>query len=213
MSEPVLGYQRIELRQLAEKMIAVRAAGMELLKITGVYAPGGVSVHPLGMALIEAADLFRLLSEDTDNRMMGPLFDGGESDGPNIETRLRCIRDYCSAAEYALRIRSEGACDSERCPSVLDAGEGVGEETWLKYIAPHINSTPDGIMEVARLLDDVLESTISIFRYIEQIIEGHVKKPHEACCWEEIHRHAWHIQYHFDYAEEALISCLRVASE
>ena len=213
MNEPAYRYQRIELCQLAERLVEVRICGMELLKTTGIYTAGCQSIHPLGMALIEATDLFSLLDERVDMRSVRSLFDGGESEGPNIETRLRCIRDYCNAAQYAARIRAEDAYDSERCPFDVEEYEGVGEEEWLKRISPHANSTGHELVEVARLLDDTLESILNISRHISRLINGDVEKPHEACYWNEIYRHTWHIGFHFDYAEDALISCLRVASE
>src|SRR5207249_10380886 len=64
-------------------------------------------IYGLGLALIAAADVCRLVSRH-DKLDLAALFDGGEERGANLYTRMRYVRDLCSSALFAVGIhRSE----------------------------------------------------------------------------------------------------------
>ena len=65
------------------------------------------SLMPLALALFETADLIKLLFH-VDKTVIRNLFCGDEDTSPNIDTRLRCIRDLCSACVFGLTKRSDG---------------------------------------------------------------------------------------------------------
>ncbi len=160
----------------------------------------------LGLALIAAADVCRLVSRH-DKLDLAALFDGGEERGANLYTRMRCVRDLCSSALFAVGIhelRSSAAIDSDFAiepakPLIL---------LWSDLIHNHANAMePETVKEVAQLCDDVFES---LFCAVEWLKASRRKDPG---AWGEISRHIQHIRDHFDYAEHALIHSLRKSEE
>jgi hypothetical protein len=80
-----------------------------------------------------------------------------------------------------------------------------GEDFWLEKLGPYLDVTNNEcIVEVARLLDDVLESVVIMSGNIENVLKGNNKSS-----WTELYRQASHVKDHFDYAEHYVISCVR----
>src|SRR3989441_11984787 len=158
--------------------------------------------YGLGFALFAAADLCGLVGsrEELD---LALLFDGGEDRGPNLYTRMRCIRDLCSAAFCAANEqgqKSGGIFDLEW--TIHPAKTAM--QIWLCIVTAHANdSDPNTVQEVTRLFDDVFESLLCVVECLSAAKQG------EPRAWPEISRHIAHVREHFDYSEEALINSLR----
>jgi hypothetical protein len=164
----------------------------------------GGSLLPLAIGLIESAALFSLFDPSTkDTGAVRALFDGGETAGPNLDTRLRCIRDLCSASVYSLRVKafhSNGATPQ----SCTDDVETPGEHEWVQLISSYACSGDDkAIVETSRLLDDLFEGMVHIARNLRRLAEGMA-----AGSWNEVYRSACHIRDHCDYAEEMVVACI-----
>ena len=86
---------------LSALVTAIELAGCNLLKKHAPIDSSCRSLWPLGIALVEGASLFSILTSSVQEcEGIHHLFDGGEEAGPNLDTRLRCIRDLCSASIY-----------------------------------------------------------------------------------------------------------------
>jgi hypothetical protein len=195
--------------QRAAVRAIIESAAYDLIRTYQAFEPSCRSLWPLGLALLEGAALFAVLeSTANDHHAIADLFDGGESNGPNLDTRLMCIRNLCGASIYGLRQRaSEGsACDQSGC---TEAVEAPGEAFWAKLISQYVASN-DGptITEVARLLDDVFEETARIAKYVKARLPYVPPKS-----WNEIYRAVCHIRDHIDYGESMILSCIKAASE
>jgi len=164
------------------------------------------SLVPLGLALAEMAQLFEELL------VAGPpevhaLFDGGETNGPNLDTRLKYIRDLCSASSYAVRGRIGDAFHA--FVAAPDAPvESPGESAWLTILSEQANyGCHDSVVELARLLDDTFEAGAEIANSLGVFVTA------EPACWNEVLRNLHHIRDHFDCAETLLIACMRPSKD
>jgi hypothetical protein len=163
------------------------------------------SLMPLAFALMEAVDLYSFICDTSNKLRIANLFDANEVTMPNIDTRLRTIRDLCSASNYGLQKRSEEFPDNTPVDSKSLEGIPLGEGFWLETLRPYLDTANHkDSLEVARLLDDVLESVIIISENLNSLLKGSV-----AGSWNETYRQTSHIRDHFDYAEDSLISCIR----
>src|SRR5262245_6771087 len=121
-----------------QRMHDIQVAAEPLLNAPEPMRSACDSLLPLGLALVGLAELFSLLGSDNQEHI-NSLFDGGEMTGPNIDTRLRCIRDLCGATAYALRVKQQ-----HNTASALDKGgvsdQTPGEAAWFGFIARHTNS-------------------------------------------------------------------------
>ncbi len=162
--------------------------------------------HGLGLALIAGADICRLVSGG-DKLDLAALFDGGEERGANLYTRIRCVRDLCSSALFAVGIHER------KYTAAIDSGVTMEPakplmQLWSDVIHNHANAIePETVKEVAQLCDDVFESLLCV---VEWLKASRGKDPR---AWGEISRHIQHIRDHFDYAEHALIHSLRKSEE
>jgi hypothetical protein len=187
----------------------IQSMGRQLLGSHDLVDSPIQSLLPLGLALVEGGSLFSEFNPSMDQGAdLGALFDGGETAGPNLHTRLRYIRDLCSASGYGLQ---ERALRSNRpsTESSNDAVETPGERAWANLIATHASSRDEKcIEEVARLLDDVLEAMIRIVANLRGLASGL-----SWGSWSEVDRHICHIRDHFDYAEDMVLDCIQPAKE
>jgi hypothetical protein len=168
------------------------------------------SLWPLGGALVEGAMLYALLQADPSGNhkvSLARLFDGGESEGPNIETRLKCIRDLCSASIFALEDRSANL--EVQVGDVMEPIETPGVSYWCGLLSTCFPQKDNqAVTEVARLLDDVFSELVRITICLQVLAEEN--RPD---IWPEIWRAASHIRDHFDYAEEIVIDSIVAAEE
>jgi hypothetical protein len=119
---------------------------------------------------------------------------------------LKCIRDLCSASDFALEARSlndrEGLVPDS--PEHIDTPGGL---YWANLIPGYVRLRAEkSIVEVARLLDELLEEVVRIARAIVSLGTAP-----SSCPWKEMHRAVRHIRDHFDFAEEMVIDCVRPA--
>jgi hypothetical protein len=163
-------------------------------------------LNALALALLVAAELCEIASSDTGADLM-TLFDGGESSGPNIYTRMRCLRDLCSAASWSLHVRENDTLREDNIQS--DWGrQRPPVEFWRDVFNRFAdNSDPTMSFEVTSLLDDALEAILSAAQLLTSTDSE--RGPN----WMEIHRHIDHVRDHFDYAETFLIGSLRAGVE
>ncbi len=128
---------------------------------------------------------------------------------PNLDTRLTCIRDLCSASLCGLEKREDELTGLTSSEELSEDQPSLGDKLWLEVIEPYAQpNESEALLEVARLLDDVLEAILSISDHL-----GNLLKDRGTGSWGEIARHAQHIRDHFDYAEDALVSIIRPAEE
>jgi hypothetical protein len=162
--------------------------------------------YTLGLALIAAAEICDIASSHN-NSDLASLFDGGEDRGPNLHTRMRCVRDLCSAAVWPISLRDEQSLGDRHDEPTADSVKPTAE-FWRRIIAQFANtSQPGAVSELSALLDDTMESLISISQLLKNCeLNGGYE-------WAEIQRQTEHVRDHFDYAEEMLIASLWPASE
>lgn len=184
---------------ITREILQLAAVSNKILKREAVYKEPCLSLVPLALSLKETCDLYSKLLHAPNSMDLQSLFDGGEELTPNIDTRLKCIRDLCSASIYGLKKRSQGEADQD-----VEYSAGPGQEYWIKIIEAYTNTdTQNNTIEAAKLLDDLLESMIAIAHTLSGIFD------HGNGSWNEAYRHAKHIRDHYDYAEDFIISCLR----
>lgn len=189
---------------MEEKLNSIHEIAHEIIKTSKPYESPCYSLMPLSLALLEAEDLFKIFSL-CDDLMLKNLFKGDDELSPNIDTRLRCIRDLCSASVYALMKRAE---ESDSSASILmhNTSKSIDEKTWMEIFKHY--TKPEYCVELARLLDDILEAILSI----SDILSGFLTNGEKAD-WNELSRHIMHIKDHCDYAEDIIISCIVPAEE
>jgi hypothetical protein len=162
--------------------------------------------YTLGLALIAAAELFEIVSSGNDLDLAS-LFDGGEDRGPNLYTRMKCVRDLCSAAVWPISLRNENSLAGLQAKSTSHCVM-PSAELWHRIIARFANtSAPDAVSEISALMDDTMESLLCISELLRH------RDRNDSYQWTEIQRHTEHVRDHFDYAEETLIASLRPANE
>lgn len=196
--------------RLTERMKEVRRQALSVLQSAeahDVTAPCNYLI-PLALALLEAAHLFQLFGESKIQLNLDHLFDGGQSHGPNLDTRLKYIRDMCGAAVYGI---NRHALESVELQYKIEVEETStpGELAWVKLLREGTSiQESETLREMARLLDDILESILGI----SQNLSG-IKGKAGPLFWNEIYRHAVHVRDHYDYAEDKVISSMRPSSE
>src|ERR1700687_843574 len=137
-----------------EVVADIESVGYAVLRSHQVVESPCRTLWPLGLALIESAALFSVL--DALPPAQGQpctLLDGGESAGPNIDTRLRVIRDLCSASAYALsEMSSEQVPDVEDAPVVVV--ETPGGLHWVTLLREFLGPSDETcVTELCRLLN------------------------------------------------------------
>ncbi len=165
-------------------------------------------MHPqsLGFALLAASDICRVVSLG-DRLRLAALFDGGEDRGPNLDTRMRCVRDLCSAASFAINLRAQGA-GREPEPRWSVAPPKIAKQIWHAIVRQHANAADArSVSEVIHLLDDAFESLLCVSECLKEAGRRNRR------AWGEISRHITHVRDHFDYAEQALISSMKRGRE
>jgi hypothetical protein len=189
-----------EKNQVSNKMSKLSTVADRILEEPVVYEKPCFSLVPLALALMETFDLYSNIFDSSDYHVIESFFDANEESMPNIDTRLKCIRDLCSSTVYALQKRAEEDVQH----SQVDSQTHLGQNYWVSILKPHTNYTNSAdIVEAARLLDDLLESMIIVSETLHNLFN--VNKG----SWNEVYRHVRHIIDHYDYAEEFIISCLR----
>jgi hypothetical protein len=152
--------------------------------------------------------LFRALEAGANEKLApNELFDGGESAGPNIDTRLRFLRDLCSSSTFTVRDRASAAAQAH-FEEAVSSIESPGETYWIRLVTQltAINPADPNVVELGRLLDDVYTETERIANALNTVTT------HEALIdWDEILRAINHVRDHYDYAEEMIIECIRPA--
>ena len=159
----------------------------------------------LALALIFAAEICEAASSERNTQLIG-LFDGGETDTPNLHTRMKGVRDLCSAAAWSIQGRSgEVSIPNDKYVSSVKKPAAAVWANLVNRFGSECDPRVAG--EVAALLDDTFESLLSV----SQLLESPESNSSDA--WTEISRHIAHVRDHFDYAEEFLIATLRESSE
>ena len=162
------------------------------------------TLEPLALSMLETINLYSILFGLVDKKNFTDLFDGNETITPNIDTRLKYIRDLVSASKYVLKKKSEKNPQNEYENSISNDVQ-MGEFFWYSLLKPYLGTTDtNDLLELSRLLDDIFESMIVISDGINSFFDKKHKNP-----WNEILRQIEHIRDHFDYAETHLISCLQ----
>ena len=167
----------------------------------------------LGAALLEGACLYSALNDPypLDSEKIRPMFDGGESNGPNIDSRLRIIRDLCSASTFALNALSCNDGSNPKEEFIDDSFKESEHEQriWLgPFVAVSALNNEGERTELCRLLGDVFESFVHV-SHILQILQDNADKR----LWNEAYREVCHIRDHFDYAEEILMASIFASSD
>jgi len=160
-------------------------------------------LQPLALALLESISLFKILGDQLKPKDLKVIFDSTESRGPNLYTKLRYIRDLCSAADYGLD-KLSGDYHEIDFDIVDKEVKTHGEQKWKAIIFKYVMDKTNNILEVARLLDDIYGSVQNICGCLDKI-NGNKTKSY----WNEIHREVCHIKDHFDYAEDALLNIMQ----
>jgi hypothetical protein len=196
--------------QLPEKITKVKEVAQNLFLYSHAEERASCySLVPLSLALMEASQLYSMFCCSSDKSLLSALFDGNETKMPNLDTRLKCIRDLCSASNYGLNKRDENSSGSSILTKSNKKQSSPGAELWLEIIKKYAQPTKPGILlEVARLIDDILESMLCISNNLDNFF---IRK--ETTSWDEIVRHSNHIKDHFDFAEDALIATMRPAEK
>ena len=193
--------------KLAEKLDFIRDVGKQVLHYEHSEKESCCSLMPLALVLIEAAKLYSLFFNPSDSSTFRDLFDGGQENMPNLDTRLNTIRDLCSASRYGLIWRAERSPDLGLQSQPHEPSNTPGEAFWVELLEPYAEPGEyKDLVEAARLIDDVLEAILDIGKNLKEIFDGG-----NLGSWNEIARHADHIRDHFDYAEESLISIMKPA--
>jgi len=157
----------------------------------------------LARALLITAEICEVISSGKNADLKG-LFDGGESNIPNLYTRMKAMRDLCSAAVWSIQVRSNRSSSTNE-EDILNV-EKPDAGLWRGLVKQFAN-IPDARAadEVSALVDDTLEALLAVSRLLE--------RPDTSGRWTEILRHLSHVRDHFDYAEEFLIATLHASSE
>jgi hypothetical protein len=183
----------------------IHSAGCDLFKNRETVPSACCSLLPLGIGLVEGAALFSVFDASIgQEEAVRSLFDGGETRGPNLYTRLKCVRDLFSASSYALREKclQDAAILSDNNPVAVAT---PGELQWIALMARHTCARDEEcVREVARLLDDSLEAMIAI----ASNLRGVSTLPPRSGSRNEVYRHVCHVRDHFDYAEDMLLACI-----
>lgn len=205
--------RRLTSEEIKSQLIFLQEVGKELLSYEFDILNPLNSLRPLGMALLEGYDLYLLLLVSQSSGKLSDLFDGPAEKGPNIDNWLKYIRDLCSASEYCIRWRPSSNRMKNECKRrIKEIPEiSIGEEIWSNIITPYIRQLKEKIalIEISRLLDDMLEALLSIALLLKNISIEDLSEE----IWDEIHRHIMHIRDHYDYAEEFVIDVLRLPIE
>lgn len=163
------------------------------------------SLVPLGFALLHVAALFEVLVDGHGSRI-AQLFSGDEDESPNIDTRLRSVRDLCSASSYAARYRSQKALNASAPGYDSHPSGAPGDQFWYQIIRRFVDwPAEDDLIEVCRFLDEMFEAALEI---AEMLRSGGST---EQQVWDEVYRHVTHVRDHYDCVEEAIIDCIRPA--
>jgi hypothetical protein len=187
-----------------KKLIVLQTVGKQLLDSELDIEGPLDSLKPLGMVLLEGFNLFSILISGSYEKIHN-LFDGGEEKGPNIDTRLKFMRDLISASNRATYTRASLTHEAEDLPGVSVVGID-----WLESISPHVEQHDESVLtEVLELINETLEALLSIAMMLNTSNLDSVSKE----VWREIHRHVVHIRDHYDYAETYIIDMLRPAEE
>ena len=192
----------LEILKTLEEMECWAASLFQDKKLTDDVNQGWI---PIGLALWATSKLYRLLLQNPESQQLTQLFDGGELQGPNLDTRLKYIRDLCGASSYFFKRHCEETAETSVGP--IEAVQTPGESAWSALISSYIRSQ-ETIQEVSRLLDDVLEAMLCIYQNLLLIQDRR-----EGAILDEVHRHLTHIADHFDYAEEMVIEAMNPAED
>ncbi len=158
-----------------------------------------LSVKPLALLLTQSADLLKLSSGAC---WPVEMLNADESGGPNLHTRLRCLRDLASGAVFAAEARWRENEAFEDASSVQHVSFTVD---WEGLLRRYCNTEADAqvVREVVNVLDDVVEAAV--------LIAAEFVAPPRLPDWNEVTRHLIHIRDHFDFAEQHVIDILRAA--
>lgn len=172
-------------------------------RLVGESAMGRLDM--LTLALMFAAEICEATQSEHNSDLAG-LFDGGEPDLPNLYTRMKAVRDLCSAALWSIQVRSDNASYSND-EHVSAAGKPAAA-LWRELVSEFGDNCDAGVAdEVVALLDDTFGSLLAASQLLESSESNSSDK------WTEIHRHIMHVRDHFDYAEEFLIATIRKSSD
>ncbi len=160
---------------------------------------------PIKLALLATAQLYQQFLPHPDLHQVRQLLDGGEPHEPNLNTRLRYIRDLCSASTYFFKMKGRNSSDHSLDPVTMV--QTPGEKVWSAWLANEVPESAN-VQELARLLDDVLEAMLCVY-YNLLLLEDHDQE----AIFDEVHRHLTHVVGHFDYAEEFLIEAMHPAPD
>ena len=190
------------LRQCALKL---RAASRCILPHRLADESAMARLDMLALALIFAAEICEAASSERNTDLVG-LFDGGEPDAPNLYTRMKAVRDLCSAALWSIQVRSDNASYPN---DDHVSGRGKPDAALWRELVSEFGDNCDARVadEVVALLDDTFGSLLAASQLLESSESDSLDK------WTEIHRHIMHVRDHFDYAEEFLIATLRKSRE
>jgi hypothetical protein len=159
----------------------------------------------LMLALMFAAEICEAALSECNSDLAG-LFDGGEPHLPNLHTRMKGVRDLCSAALWSIQVRSDDASDPNEVH--VSGVEKPMAGLWRDLVCTYGDKCDASVADtVAALLDDTFESLLAVSQLLELPESNSFGK------WTEIHRHIVHVRDHFDYAEESLIGTLRKSRE
>lgn len=136
----------IKRSELNNVMDRTRAAGMKLISAASLEALPCENLYPLGLAMLEAAALYRMFDESSGYRDLSFLFDGGERNGPNLYSRLCCIRDLCKAAQYGAEKRAYRDEDDKEKKKDIDEKKklpSLGEKALMDLFKPHLGDVDE----------------------------------------------------------------------
>ena len=143
------------------------------------------------------ADIHAHLTEDDATQ----LFDASEDRGLNLDSRLKRIRDLCSASIPELRMlaRSEGLPKPGQADVNGDEGRVLEWSQFFEARAAHASSSE--WEEGARLMDDVAESLATVVA----LLNARDNRP----IWNEVYRNVTHVRDHYDHAENSIIGLMK----
>jgi len=150
--------KRIETKEFPAYLKRIRKIGLDLMNTPPIDSPYCESLQPLGLGLLELADVYSFFCPDSD-RDIAFLFDGENMRSPDLYTRMICVEKLLKASWHILFKKAHEAGENpEYLPEYRFSG------IFSNKIKPHIDEKVDGkwIQLTLFMLSMVLHSLLSI---------------------------------------------------
>lgn len=195
--------KRIRAEELPAYLERIREIGLDLLNTPSIDSPYCESLHPLGLGLLELADVYAFFCPDS-GRDLTSLFDGENMRSPDLYTRLICVEKLLKASWHILFKKAhESGENTEYLPEYRFSG------LFSKKMKPHIDEKVDGkwVQLTLFMLSMVLHHLLSI----TDCFPG--KGISEEVRWFDIKNNVLDIVFQIKNGKKALGKCVRHPGE